>query len=120
MRMWNVKPSIMCRKHLLGEHVELHMIVGSMQKGKNLDGFINKGLLETHNIIKRHNILVREMIKRGYSHKSPLTHTDLLTKNNIYMSSNTIMKKGKINSSENYKELSRRCKECKKRMEAKK
>ena len=25
MRMWMVNPRIMCRQHLLGEHVEIHM-----------------------------------------------------------------------------------------------
>lgn len=28
MRMWMVDPKIMCRKHLLGEHLELHMLAG--------------------------------------------------------------------------------------------
>jgi hypothetical protein len=30
MRMWMVPPKVMCRKHLLGEHVEIHMLAGSL------------------------------------------------------------------------------------------
>ena len=72
MRMWNVDPSIMCRKHLLGEHVELHMFVGTINKGNSLAGFKSKGLVEIHNIKSRHKELVNEMISRGYNHKSDL------------------------------------------------
>ena len=30
MRMWGVDPKQMCRQHLLGEHVELHMQAGAV------------------------------------------------------------------------------------------
>lgn len=40
MRMWMLPPETMCRKHLLGEHVELHMLLGSLRRGKNIDGFL--------------------------------------------------------------------------------
>lgn len=38
MRMWMLPPETMCRKHLLGEHVELHMLLGSLRRGKTLTG----------------------------------------------------------------------------------
>lgn len=38
MRMWNINPRYMCRKHLLGEHVETHMLVGSLRKEKSVQG----------------------------------------------------------------------------------
>ena len=38
MRMWMLPPECMCRKHLLGEHVELHMLLGSMRRGKSIEG----------------------------------------------------------------------------------
>ena len=72
MRMWMVKPQLMCRKHLLGEHVEIHMLVGSIQRGKSVAGFLAKGLLEPQSIRSRHEILVVEMLRRGYTHKSEL------------------------------------------------
>ena len=40
MRMWMVDPKKMCRKHLLGEHVEIHMMVGTLLKGRSIDGFL--------------------------------------------------------------------------------
>lgn len=80
MRMWMVSPDKMCRKHLLGEHVELHMLVGSLNRNKSIQGFLDKGLLEPQNIQQRHDVLVQEMKNRGYKHNSPLPdfHTDIV------------------------------------------
>jgi Pyrimidine dimer DNA glycosylase len=72
MRMWNVDVTKMCDQHLTGEHVELHMFVGSIRKGKNIAGFIRNGMVEVHNIRKRHNEIAKEMESRGMNHKSPL------------------------------------------------
>jgi len=72
MRMWMVEPRRMCRRHLLGEHVELHMLVGSLRKGTSLAGFVANGLIEVHSVRARHAQLVREMKRRGYRHRSPL------------------------------------------------
>ena len=54
-----VDPRLMCRKHLLGEHVELHMLVGSLRKGISLEGFFENKLIELHNVERRHAQLVR-------------------------------------------------------------
>ena len=72
MRMWMVDPTVMCQKHLMGEHVEIHMLVGTINKNKSIDGFIANDLLEPQNIIERHEELAIEMKRRGYNHKSPL------------------------------------------------
>lgn len=77
MRMWNVEPKIICRKHLLGEHVELHMLVGSINKGKSLHGFAVDRLIEPKKIVERHEQLVAEMQRRGYNHSSPLQEFSL-------------------------------------------
>ena len=45
MRMWMVPPSKMCRKHLLGEHVELHMIAACLRLGKSIRGYVETGLI---------------------------------------------------------------------------
>jgi len=83
MRMWGAKPETMCRQHLLGEHLEMHMFVGSMKKHVNLKGYVKKDLVEPQNIKQRHDVLVAEMKKRGYNHDSPLDQpdTDYLRKN---------------------------------------
>ncbi len=101
MRMWKVNPKNMCRKHLLGEHVEMHMFIGVINKGKSLAGYINTGLVEIDQIIIRHNELVEEMKNRGYNHKSPI---------NIDYKLPSL---GQVNILSNEKELKHRCKDCK-------
>ncbi len=72
MRQWLCDPKILCRKHLLGEHVEIHMFVGSINKGISMKKYAETGLLEFSSIEKRHEELVTEMVSRGYKHNSPL------------------------------------------------
>jgi hypothetical protein len=89
MRMWKVPVQMLCRKHLLGEHVDaptarMHMFVGASRKravgaGKSIAGYISKGLVEIHSISRRlrrrrDNELAEEMERRGYTHKSPLAY----------------------------------------------
>lgn len=102
MRMWGVNPKLMCRKHLLGEHVEMHMFIGTMNKGISISGYIEKGLVNPAQIKLRHNQLAKEMEKRGYNHQSPLPFIkpDILTPFIL------------VNIKENKKELARRCPEC--------
>ena len=100
VRMWGVDPKKMCTKHLLGEHVELHMMLGSLKKGKSLKGHIEKGQVEVHNIRKRHGQLVKEMLARGFRHSSPLPKDVRL------------FRAGRLKIIENEKELARRCKDC--------
>lgn len=70
--MWMVDPATMCRKHLLGEHVEIHMFVGTLRKGLNMDGYLTGNLLEPSALMQRHEELAVEMERRGYKHRSPL------------------------------------------------
>jgi 3-methyladenine DNA glycosylase Tag len=103
--MWKVPVEQMCDRHLLGEHVEMHMFAGSIRKGISVQGYVDKGLLETTEVFARHEELVKEMIKRGMNHKSPLVYV-------LFVEA-----KGKINVEENIKELKRRCPECRRRIE---
>lgn len=72
MRMWGVQPDLMCDKHLLGEHVEMHMFVGAITKGTSLLGYTRAGLVDVDLIKKRHDQLAKEMKARGMNHKSPI------------------------------------------------
>lgn len=72
MRMWMLPPQLLCRRHLLGEHNELHMLAGSLRRGRRLDGFLAQGLLEPSALRARHDALAAEMMARGYRHASPL------------------------------------------------
>jgi hypothetical protein len=93
-------PKVMCNKHLLGEHVEMHMFIGCINKNISLKGYILKGLVELHNIKKRHDELVKEMEARKMKHKSPI-------KEFIWVD-----KVGKVDIEANYKELANRCNRC--------
>ena len=97
--MWMVDPRLMCRKHLLGEHVELHMLVASMRNGISLQGFFENKLIETHNVERRHQQLVQEMIRRGFNHASPLPKVPR-------------RRAGRVDRSANLVELARRCAQC--------
>jgi len=72
MRMWMVDPKILCRKHLLGEHVELHMLYGSIIRGRYKHTEKWNKLVSPAELHERHCGLVEEMESRGYNHKSPI------------------------------------------------
>ena len=111
MRMWMVNPKIMCRQHLLGEHRELHMLLGTLQKKRSLKGYLDRNIMEPLAICRRHNELVEEMVQRGYTHNSPLLiHTISLN----YLGDSKFTK---VNQVESYREITRRCERCKKRYE---
>ena len=67
----------MCRKHLLGEHVECHMFAGALRKKRSISGYIERGLLAPKMLVQRHNELVVEMRRRGYTHNSVLEEVDI-------------------------------------------
>jgi hypothetical protein len=112
MRMWMVDPEIMCRKHLLGEHVELHMFIWAMNKNQNLSGYLNNNLLEPLSIKKRHDKLVLEMTARGYNHKSPISQPKFIRAvKKLSLSNRKIV----INKDKAFWDLINRCDECKRR-----
>lgn len=107
MRMWCVPTVLLCRNHLLGEHNELHKLVGSINKGKNLKRYISNKFICFRRIHRRHEQLVKEFERREYNHKSPLVYNDT--------SSKIIIDKDKMIS--NVKELICRCEKCRERFE---
>lgn len=106
--MWNLDPSKMCRHHLLGEHVEMHMFIGSLAHNKNIIGYINSGLVCVSYICSRHDILAAEMIKRGYKHNSPLHMPKILPD---YLTPE-LYNRNYISIDRNYLEIIKRCEEC--------
>lgn len=81
MRIWDLEPDILCDRHLLGEHRELHAVWSILSKGKR--GYANhpetlrwRGRLKA--LYARHEVLVEEMKRRGFDHRSPLD-SDLAT-----------------------------------------
>lgn len=97
-----VDPCGMCRKHLLGEHLEIHMLNGSLKRGRSITGFLVKKLLEPTAMHRRHTELATEMARRGYAHQSPLELLGSLRK----------FSKFKVDRAESLKELTSRCAMC--------
>jgi hypothetical protein len=103
-----VDPFILCRKHLLGEHVEHRMFAGTINKRVSINGYLKNNLLEPLKLKQRHRELAKEMSRRGYSHKSELPEIqfDNLTPSQIAH---------KINKTLALNNLISRCSECKER-----
>jgi hypothetical protein len=103
MRMWNINPRKLCKKHLVAEHGEIHAAIGNLKKSRKwAEALTSKGYLEPQNMLSRHNKLVKEMLKRGIKHKSPLN------------TKNVKLPIGKINKQKSIKDLKKRCKKCRK------
>ena len=101
-----VDPSKMCKKHLLGEHVETHMFLGTLRKRKSIKGYIKNNLLEPLSLKQRHDELVAEMNRRGMNHNTPLIINNELN----YLSSEDL--NHKINRENSEGELKSRCFNC--------
>ena len=106
MRMWMLPPAGMCRKHLLGEHVELHMLLGSLRRSKNIEGFLSGGLVDPQRIFARHEELVAEMTRRGFKHSSPLDAQECANLALGYSG------RAAIDTAANAQDLCRRCPDC--------
>jgi hypothetical protein len=105
--MWMVEPNLLCRKHLLGEHSEIHKHKHNFEKGHSFKGRVQPVVqIEPLSMQQRHDELVKEMIKRGYNHKSPYTQPSL----HKYTPEQISVKVDKQNS---IKDLLTRCQECK-------
>lgn len=77
MRVWDVPPKCLCRKHLLGEHRELHGLWNILTKHKGMGGYsqhpeTKRWVGREKALYLRHEALVVEMVRRGYKHLSPL------------------------------------------------
>lgn len=76
-----VDPRIMCKNHLLGEHKELHMLVGSLRAGIRLGRYLTDGLVDPSKIVERHDQIVEECRRRGWPsgfiHVTPIDVTGL-------------------------------------------
>lgn len=107
MRMWMVPVSALCRKHLLGEHNELHKHKPSFDKKHSMSGRVSPiVLIEPTAMYTRHQELAAEMEKRGYKHESPYSMPDI---NYLPYS----VRCAKVDVQKSIFDLRYRCKECK-------
>jgi len=104
MRIWDIEPSLLCQKHLLGEHRELHAIwsiITKNKKGYSKHPETQRWVGKLKALYFRHQKLVEEMKKRGYSHRSDL-NVELATgkeKQNVFV--NTIKEQIEILKNKN-------------------
>lgn len=113
--MWLCDTEIMCQKHLCGEHLEMHMFVGAINKGKKMDGYLKNNCLEPRKLYIRHKELADEMIRRGYNHKSPIYDYSC----HGLINWPTKKQDKQINKETALKDLLERCPKCRKRNEEK-
>jgi len=77
MRVWDIHPKHLCRKHLLAEHRELHGLWNILTKHEGRGGYSRhpetlRWVGKTRALFNRHEALVKEFEQRGYNHKTPL------------------------------------------------
>lgn len=93
----------MCRKHLLGEHNEIHKFRHNFVKKHSMTG--RRGQIEPMVMKERHDELVYEMHRRGYRHGSPYEQPDI-----SYLPIEDRM--GQVDAWESLSLLRERCEEC--------
>lgn len=106
MRMWMINPQLLCRKHLLGEHGEIHKHRHNFVKQHRIDRRIDPIVqIEPSSMQSRHDELAKEMVRRGFNHNSPYEQPDI-----SYLQPHQKFAKVDINNS--IKDLIIRCPEC--------
>jgi len=105
MRMWMTDVENLCNQHLQGEHVEIHMLAGTLKKKMSINGYIENNLIEVSSMKSRHDAIAKEMVRRGMNHKSPLKVPD-------YSYLPKKHKEYKIDAKSAEKELKSRCGKC--------
>lgn len=74
MRMWMVDPRKMCKRHISGEHNEIHKHLPSLYKGVSIDGRMSPVVqIQLNALQSRHDELAAHL-----NHKSPLIVDDEL------------------------------------------
>lgn len=77
MRVWDISPCILCKKHLIAEHHEIHTIYNVIvhnKKGYSNHPETKRWIGKLKALYDRHNYIVAEMKIRGYNHNSVLDH----------------------------------------------
>lgn len=77
MRIWDIDPKLLCRKHLLAEHRELHGLWNILTLHEGKGGYSKhpetlRWIGKQKALYDRHTLLVDEFTRRKYNHKTPL------------------------------------------------
>jgi hypothetical protein len=70
VRIWDLDPALLCDRHLLGEHRELHAVWAILTTGKR--GYAHHPENAALARPARHDAQVSELRRRSFRHASPL------------------------------------------------
>ena len=110
--MWMVPPELMCKKHLLGEHVECHMIAGSIQRAdqpkhnKCIESLTRINCLQVSSLYERHQAITDELVSRGCRVSSELPQVNFSLLSDFVMGY-------KVDTNKSHQDLINRCEKCK-------
>lgn len=101
MRVWDIHPKHLCRKHLLAEHRELHGLWNILTKHKAKGGYSKhpetlRWVGKQKALFNRHEQLVKEFARRGYNHYTPLDKKYAVGKGSQTVFINTVKEQKKI------------------------
>lgn len=106
MRMWMIPTYLLCDKHLLGEHGEIHKHRHNFVKRHSISGRISPEVqIEPASMALRHDELASEMLERKMNHQSPYEQPDI-----SYLPEHE--RNAKVDIEISLSELVRRCPAC--------
>ena len=107
VRMWLVDPELMCKQHRLGEHKEIHDLVGFIRNGhiEKVQFHASRGQVFPQHISMRH-----EQLEAHDGLDSPISVPDVAEDLQMTEVTGRLLK-------HNRQELARRCDECAKKQE---
>lgn len=107
--MWMIDPRLLCNKHLLGEHGEIHKFRHTFVKKHSILGRLEPIVqISPYQMASRHKALAFEMNVRGIKHNSPYKLPNLK-----YLGTKAY---AEVNENRSIVDLMVRCKKCKKRI----
>lgn len=106
-----IDPSLLCNKHLIGEHGEIHKHRHNFVKQYSISGRISPVVqIEPSSMASRHDELAEEMLNRGLNHLSPYDMPDI-----SYLPKEQLM--AVVNTETSIAELINRCEKCKEKIQ---
>lgn len=112
MRMWMLPPTLLCNRHLAGEHGEIHKHRHNFEKGHSIKGRLSPVVqIEPASMQTRHDALAAEMVARGMKHASPYSQPPLAAYS-------TQEQAARVNLAHSMADLVKRCPQCAERIDA--
>jgi hypothetical protein len=108
--MWMIDPKLLCQKHLLGEHGEIHKHRHNFVKQHSITKRVSPVVqIEPSAMQSRHDALAQEMLCRGMNHQSPFMQPSI-----EYLP--IVEQLAVVDIQNSLNDLMNRCPECKERI----